>query len=46
MQMFWETHKKGNARKYDPASIHAYINTTGGKTSGLTTEELKKGQKN
>ena len=45
MQMMWETHKKGSALKYDPAGIHGYINTTGGATSGLTTEELKAGQK-
>jgi len=45
MQLVWETHKKGNALKYDPLGIHNYINTTGGSTSGLTTDELKAGQK-
>ncbi|MCU7904424.1 MAG: hypothetical protein KZQ76_00980 [Candidatus Thiodiazotropha sp. (ex Epidulcina cf. delphinae)] len=44
MQMMWETHKKGRALKYDPLGIHNYINTTGGATSGLTTDELKAGQ--
>ena len=45
MQMVWETHKKGKALKYSPTGIHNYINTTGGSTSGLTTAELKAGQK-
>ncbi len=45
MQMAWETHKRNKTLKYSPTGIHSYINTSGGSTSGLTSDELKAGQK-
>ena len=47
MLMLWESHKKGRAIKFSPMSIHNYVNSKDpkGKTSGLTTTELKAGVK-
>lgn len=44
MQMMWETHKKGNALRYDTMWIHNYVNTDGPQT-GLSTDEMKAGIK-
>lgn len=47
MFMLWESHKKGRGIKFSPMSIHNYVNSKDpkGKTSGLTTTELKAGIK-
>jgi hypothetical protein len=44
MQLRWETYLKGKEINFDPQGIHNYINTTGGKESGLIAPELKEGQ--
>jgi len=44
MLLIWECQKKGyNNQYYNRMQIHKIMNTSGGETSGLTTEELKKG---